>query len=41
MRVCAPIALREQVEINVVTFDDLAVDAARREGASVISPGPA
>ena len=37
--VCAPIALREQVEIDVVTFDDLAVDAARREGASVILRG--
>lgn len=37
--VCAPVAAREGVEITVVTFGDLAVDAARREGARVILRG--
>lgn len=37
--VCAPIAQRENVAIGVVTFDDLAVDAARREGAGLILRG--
>lgn len=36
---CAPAAEREGVEIAVVTFGDLAVEAARREGASVILRG--
>jgi pantetheine-phosphate adenylyltransferase len=37
--VCAPIAAREEIEIDIVTFADLAVQAARREGASFILRG--
>ncbi|TVR09721.1 MAG: pantetheine-phosphate adenylyltransferase [Salinarimonadaceae bacterium] len=37
--VCAPVAAREGVELAVTTFGDLAVDAARREGASVVLRG--
>jgi len=36
---CAGIAKAENVEIDVITFDDLAVDAARRAGASLILRG--
>ncbi len=37
--VCAPIATREGTEIAIVTFADLAVQAARREGAAMILRG--
>jgi pantetheine-phosphate adenylyltransferase len=37
--VCAPIAESENVEITIATFADLAVQAARREGASFILRG--
>jgi pantetheine-phosphate adenylyltransferase len=37
--VCGPISVREDTEISIVTFADLAVQAARREGASVILRG--
>jgi pantetheine-phosphate adenylyltransferase len=37
--VCEPIASREGTEIAIITFADLAVQAARREGASFILRG--
>lgn len=37
--VCRSISEREDTEISIVTFADLAVQAARREGASVIFRG--
>jgi pantetheine-phosphate adenylyltransferase len=37
--VCAPIASTEKCELDVVTFDDLTVNAARRTGASILLRG--
>jgi pantetheine-phosphate adenylyltransferase len=37
--VCGPVLKRQGVELEVVTFDDLAVDAARRHGATLIVRG--
>jgi pantetheine-phosphate adenylyltransferase len=37
--VCGPVAQERGVALEVVTFDDLAVEAARRHGASVIVRG--
>jgi pantetheine-phosphate adenylyltransferase len=37
--VCWPVLKAKGVELEVVTFDDLAVDAARRHGASLIVRG--
>ncbi|MGO4571140.1 pantetheine-phosphate adenylyltransferase [Microvirga sp. 2TAF3] len=37
--VCKPLVEAEDVALEVVTFDDLAVDAAKRHGASLIVRG--
>jgi pantetheine-phosphate adenylyltransferase len=37
--VCGPLLEAQGVELEVVTFNDLAVDAARRHGASLIVRG--
>jgi pantetheine-phosphate adenylyltransferase len=37
--VCGPVLAGQGVELEVTTFDDLAVDAARRHGASLIVRG--
>jgi pantetheine-phosphate adenylyltransferase len=37
--VCGPLLQGQGVELEVVTFDDLAVEAARRHGASLIIRG--
>jgi pantetheine-phosphate adenylyltransferase len=37
--VCGPIAQEEGTELQVVTFDDLAVQAARRHGATIVIRG--
>ena len=37
--VCGPVLQARGVELEVATFDDLAVDAARRHGASLIVRG--
>ncbi len=37
--VCGPVLQANGVELEVATFDDLAVDAARRHGASLIVRG--
>ncbi|MFO7368803.1 MAG: pantetheine-phosphate adenylyltransferase, partial [Bacteroidales bacterium] len=37
--VCKPIAERERIQISIITFADLAVQAARREGAGFILRG--
>src|SRR3981081_3457704 len=37
---CAPIAKAAGCEFSAVTFDDLAVTAARRAGATPLIPGP-
>jgi pantetheine-phosphate adenylyltransferase len=37
--VCEPISIREGTEIAIITFADLAVQAARREGAGFILRG--
>lgn len=37
--VCGPVLKGQGVELEVVTFDDLAVDAARRHGATLIVRG--
>jgi pantetheine-phosphate adenylyltransferase len=37
--VCGPVAEGEGASLEVVTFDDLAVDAAKRHGASIIVRG--
>jgi pantetheine-phosphate adenylyltransferase len=36
---CGPVAAAEQASLDVVTFDDLAVEAARRHGASILVRG--
>src|SRR3712207_1411818 len=36
---CGTVAKVEGAELEVVTFDDLAVDAARRHGASILVRG--
>jgi pantetheine-phosphate adenylyltransferase len=38
-KVCGPIAAGEGTSLEVVTFDGLAIDAARRHGATVIVRG--
>ena len=38
-RVCGPVAEGEGTTLEVVTFDDLAVDAARRHGATILIRG--
>ena len=37
--VCGPVAQQAGVALEVVTFDDLAVEAARRAGATIIVRG--
>jgi pantetheine-phosphate adenylyltransferase len=37
--VCGPVLAAEGVELEVATFDDLAVEAARRHGATLIVRG--
>ena len=37
--VCEPVAAGEGVELDVITFDDLAIQAARRLGATIIVRG--
>ena len=37
--VCGPVLEAERVELEVATFNDLAVEAARRHGASLIVRG--
>jgi pantetheine-phosphate adenylyltransferase len=37
--VCGPVAAAEQTNFDIATFDDLAVDAARRHGASILARG--
>lgn len=37
--VCGPVAAAEGATLEVVTYDDLAIEAARRHGASVIVRG--
>jgi len=37
--VCGPLAQAERAELEVVTFDDLTVEAARRFGATVVVRG--
>ncbi|HEX2136718.1 MAG TPA: pantetheine-phosphate adenylyltransferase [Microvirga sp.] len=37
--VCGPVAAEQGASLEVVTFDDLAVEAARRHGATVIVRG--
>ena len=36
---CGPVAAAEQTNLDIATFDDLAVDAARRHGASILARG--
>jgi pantetheine-phosphate adenylyltransferase len=36
---CGPVAAAERASLDVVTFDDLAVEAARRHGASILVRG--
>ena len=37
--VCGPVAAEQGTALEVVTFDDLAVEAARRHGATIIVRG--